>query len=106
MTTCNTRGLRCTIWGSPTPHTHVKIAGIEVPDRAVLELAMLLRQHGFEHTAISLERAFDTVSPYYALSVEQREQIVLALDDPPAEVLSRLRGVLLEGPGRVRDGVA
>jgi len=61
----------------------VRIAGIELTDRAVLALAAQLRQHGYECTAISIERAFDAVAHDYALSIEQREQVLRSLDNRP-----------------------
>jgi len=74
----------------------VRIAGVELDDRAVLELARLLRRHGFESTALGLERAFDAVAPDYGLRIPQREQVLRALDERPAGPLAQLRGLLLE----------
>ena len=73
----------------------MRIAGIELTDRAVLALAAQLRQHGYECTAISIERAFDAVAHDYALSIEQREQVIRSLDNRPDRQLGQLRERLL-----------
>ena len=77
------------------PYRAVRIAGIELTDRAVLALAAQLRQHGYECTAISIERAFDAVAHDYALSIEQREQVLRSLDNRPDRQLGQLRERLL-----------
>ena len=49
--------------------------------------------------------AADRKTTVLALTIEDRERILRALDDPP-EGLAELRGVLLlEHEGRVRDGL-
>ena len=77
------------------PYRAVRIAGIELTYRAVLALAAQLRQHGYECTAISIERAFDAVAHDYALSIEQREQVLRSLDNRPDRHLGQLRERLL-----------
>ncbi len=80
-------------------------AGIPVADKNVLELARLLRQAGFDDGAEKLEKGHDAETRVLALTIEDRECILRALDDPPAG-LAELRGVLLlEHEWRVRDGL-
>jgi hypothetical protein len=81
------------------------LAGLTVPDRAVLELAGLVRDAGFDDVADKLETAYDRETIVLALTVPDREAIIRALDDPP-DGLAELRGVLLaEHEGRMRQGL-
>ena len=84
----------------------MKLAGTDLDDHAVLALAQALHQRGFEHTAYGLERAFDAFTAEFPLTIEEREQMLLALDDP-SDDLAPFRAVLLqEHVGRVGDGLA
>jgi len=70
-----------------------------------LKLARLLREVGFDEVAARLEGAWDAETRVLALSIEDRERIIRALDDPPAGP-AELRGVLLvEHEWRVREGL-
>jgi len=69
----------------------MRLAGIPVSDALVRELADLVD----EPTATVLERALETEVLILALSIEDRERILRALEDPPAG-LAELRGVLLK----------
>jgi hypothetical protein len=81
------------------------LAGVDVPDNLVLELAGLLRDGGFMDTADTLEHAYDSERRIVALSIASREAILRVLLDPP-ETLIELRGVLLqEHDWRVREGL-
>ena len=85
----------------------MRLAGIELTDSLVLELAALLRGARFTDVAETLERAFVTHQLDVALTIPEREQILRVLDGPPDGPLARLRGVLLEEHvGRIRDGLA
>jgi len=70
------------------------LAGIPVADKDVLELARLLREVAFEPVAEKLEKGYDAETKVLALTIDDRESILRALDDPPAG-LAELRGVLL-----------
>ena len=74
----------------------MRLAGIDIADEAVLELARLLRRGGFTDTAESLDGAVAASLPDVALTILEREAIVWVLLDPPAGALADLRGVLLE----------
>jgi hypothetical protein len=77
------------------------LAGIRVSSDLVRELAAIVD----EPTATMLERALEVETVILALSIEDRERIIRALDDPP-EGLAELRGVLLqEHEWRVREGL-
>jgi hypothetical protein len=77
------------------------LAGIQVPKEAVRELARLVD----EPTASLLEKAIELQTAVVGLSIEDRERVLRALDDPP-EQLAELRGVLLrEREWRVREGL-
>ena len=81
------------------------LAGIPVRDQDVLELARLLRDCGFDDTAEKLEDGYDVETKVLALTIDDREAILRALDDPP-DGLAELRGVLLRGhEWRVREGL-
>jgi hypothetical protein len=67
----------------------------------VRELALLVD----EPTAGVLERALENEVKVLALTIEDRERILRALDDPP-DGLAELRGVLVrEHEWRVREGL-
>ena len=73
----------------------MRLAGIDIADEAVLDLARSLRRGGFTDTAKSLEGAVASNLPDVALTILEREAIVWVLDDPPASELAELRGLLL-----------
>ena len=76
------------------------LAGIRVPDQSVHELAGLVD----EPTAAVLLKALELKTAIVALSIEDRERIIRALDDPP-DGLAELRSVLVrEHEWRVRGG--
>jgi hypothetical protein len=66
------------------------LAGIRVRDDDVCELAGLVD----EPTATVLRNAVERETVIVALSIDDRERILRALDDPP-DGLAELRGVLL-----------
>ena len=80
------------------------VAGIQVQDEEMLELARLLDDAGFDDTAEALVVALEAEEALVALSIQDREAILGALDDPP-DALSELRGVLLTEQRRVRVGL-
>jgi hypothetical protein len=55
----------------------VQLAGVPVPDRDVLELARLLREAGFADTAERLEVTYDRDAKIIALSIAEREEILM-----------------------------
>ena len=81
--------------------THVRSRGCTSP---ALELAGLVRDAGLDDVAEKLEVAYDRETKVLALTIDDREAILRALDDPP-DTLAELRGVLLrEHEWRVREG--
>jgi hypothetical protein len=81
------------------------LAGIRVPDALVLELARLLRDAELTATAETLEIAYDAERAIVALTIDDREPILRALEDCP-DGLGELRAVLLrEHEWRVREGL-
>ena len=79
------------------------LAGIPVRDDLVLELARLVDDPDLEHR---LEDAYGRDVRVLALTIPDRETILVALDDPPAG-LEELRGVLLrEHTARARGEMA
>ena len=83
------------------------LAGFDVPESDVLDLAVTLRRADHAHTADTLEGAVVAGVPDVALTVTDRVAILRALEEPPAGPLAELRAVLLqEHVGRVRDGLA
>ena len=69
------------------------LAGLDVPDRLVLELARCLRAQGHEDTAGSLEQACQAERDFVPLTAVDREAILRALDEC-SYGLADLRGVL------------
>ena len=83
----------------------MQLAGLEVPERLVLELARCLRAQGLDATAETLESAYDGEQGIVALTILDREAILDALEYCPYG-LSELRGVLLlEHEWRVAEGL-
>jgi hypothetical protein len=78
------------------------LAGLRIPDEDVRELITLVG----EPTRSFLEKALALESEVVALTVEDRERILWALDDVRTVALAELRGVLLqEHEWRVREGL-
>ena len=85
----------------------VLIAGLPIEDADVLVLARLLREQQFEKTAQHVERAIHNASDFLPLTILERDEILWALDDPPAGSLAQLRAVLLQDHvGLLSDGLA
>ena len=81
------------------------LAGLQIPDRLVLELAQCLRTDGLNDTAETLEDAYDNERGIVGLTISDREAILRALEQCPYG-LSELRGVLLiEHEWRVAEGL-
>jgi hypothetical protein len=83
----------------------VRLAGVCVSDKDVLELARLLNDGGFDDTAEALVVALEAEQALVALTIQDREAILRTLNAPPAG-LAELRGVLIrEHEWRVREGL-
>ncbi len=81
------------------------LAGLNVVDRYVLELARMLRKAGCDDTAARLESGYEHQAKLLALSVEERDEILGVLVDCP-DGLRELRAVLLQQhEWRVRQGM-
>jgi hypothetical protein len=79
----------------------VFLAGLQVPDRLVLELARCLRGQGLVESAETLEDAYDNQREFVPLTSSDREAILRALEECPYG-LAELHGVLtLEHAWRV-----
>jgi hypothetical protein len=84
------------------------LCGINVPDGAVLELALQPRHSGFAVVAERLEEAYDMETTVLGLTIPERETILRALADGDRDNphLAELRGVLLvEHEARTRQGL-
>jgi hypothetical protein len=78
------------------------LAGLRVPDEDVRELARLVD----EPTRSLLEKALAFGTVVLALTIEDRERLLWALDDARTDALAELRGVLLtEHERRRREGL-
>jgi hypothetical protein len=85
----------------------VLLAGFEIPESDVLELAVMLRRADYAHAADTIEGAVAAGLPDVALTIPDRTAILLTLDEPPGGPLGQLRGLLLaEHVGRMQDGLA
>ncbi len=69
----------------------VFVAGIPLRDETVLELARLVNDPGLAH---KLEDAYRREVKVLALTIPERERILVALENAPVD-LAELRGVLL-----------
>ena len=77
------------------------LAGLHVPDDDVRELIRLVD----EPTRSLLEKSLAFETGVVALTIEDRERILWALDDVRTDALAELRGVLLsEHEWRGREG--
>jgi hypothetical protein len=77
-------------------------AGLRIPDEDVRELITLVD----EPTRSLLEKSLALESEIVALTIEDRERILWALDDVRTDALAELRGVLLsEHEWRGREGL-
>jgi hypothetical protein len=70
----------------------VYLAGLRIPDEDVRELAKLVD----EPTRSFLEKSLSRGSGVVALTIEDRERILWALDDARTDALAELRGVLIQ----------
>lgn len=85
------------------PPTSITLAGVPVRRELVEWLADRLED---EPAGDRLQRALDLGTRILGVEVDEREQILSVLDDPPAG-LAELRGVLLgEHEWRRREGLA
>ena len=84
----------------------MQLAGIPIADGDVAGLTGLLRERGFEDVATKLEHAIVMETKVLGLTGTDRESILWALDEPPTDARSELRGVLLtEHEWRVREAL-
>ena len=82
--------------------TFVYLAGLRIPDEDVRELIKLVD----EPTRSFLEKALALDGEVVALTIEDRERILWALDDIRTDALAELRGVLLqEHEWRAKEGL-
>jgi len=80
----------------------VYLAGLRIPDDDVRELITLVG----EPTRSLLARSLAMEAEIVALTIEDRERILWALDDVRTDALTELRGVLLqEHEWRAREGL-
>ena len=92
--------------GDVTRAASIMLAGVPMRRLDVLDLARLLRDARFDETADALIVALEAGQALVALSVQDREAILRALDDPQTDSHAELRGVLLrEHKWRVRQGL-
>ena len=59
------------------------LAGLQIPDRLVLELAQCLRTEGLNDIAETLEDAYDNERGVVGLTISEREAILRALEQCP-----------------------
>jgi hypothetical protein len=77
------------------------LAGLRIPDEDVRELAKLVD----EPTRSFLEKSLGLEAEVVALTIDDRERILGALDDARTDALAELRAVLLhEHEWRFREG--
>jgi hypothetical protein len=83
----------------------VELAGFEVADELILELASLLQRAGYDETAERLTYALKWGDELVGLRIADRLAILDVLDDAP-EAFADLRGVLTsEHRWRIRHGL-
>ena len=79
------------------------LAGVEVREGVLLELARRVRKAGFGTTADKLETAWREEDKMLALETDDREALLRVLADGPDE-LAELRSVLLQEQERKLAG--
>jgi hypothetical protein len=80
----------------------VYLAGLRIPDEDVRELITLVG----EPTRSLLEKSLAMEAEIVALTIEDRDRILWALDDVRTDALTELRGVLLqEHEWRAHEGL-
>jgi hypothetical protein len=79
------------------------LAGVQVPDAVLLELARRLRDAQFADTADKLERAWSEEDKQVALETDDREALLSVLVAGPDE-LTELESVLLQEHERKLGG--
>ena len=78
------------------------LAGLRIPDEDVRELITVVD----EPTRSLLEKSLSLDTEVVALTIEDRERILWALDDARTDPLAELRGVLLaEHEWRAKEGL-
>ena len=87
----------------PAGYVRLRVfAGLRIPDEDVRELIKLVD----EPTRRFLQKALALDSEVVALTIDDRERILWALDDVRTEALAELRGVLLqEHEWRTKEGL-
>ena len=70
------------------------VAGIQVQDTDILELARLVHETGFDETAETLIVALESERSLVGLTIPDREAILSSLIDPP-DGLCELQAILL-----------
>ena len=78
------------------------LAGVEVRDDELLDLAREVRKAGFENTAAKLEGAWAQEDQTLALETDDREALLRVLDHKPG--LAVLQSVLLQEHERKLGG--
>ena len=78
------------------------LAGVEVRDNQLLDLARQVRKAGYENTAAKLERAWAEEDQTLALETDDREALLRVLDHYPG--LAVLQAVLLQEHERKLGG--
>lgn len=81
------------------------LAGIPVPDTAVVELIDLLRAAGLDTHAEHLQRTLDRGARIVALDEADRHAILRVLADAPEELLELRATLLQEAEWRQREGL-
>jgi len=80
----------------------VYLAGLRIPDEDVREIIRLVD----EPTRSFLEKSLALEAEVVALTIDDRERILSALDDVRTDALAELRGALIsEREWRAREGL-
>ena len=78
------------------------LAGVDVRDDQLLDLATRVRKAGFENTATKIEHAWAEEAKMLALETDDRDALLRVLDDKPE--LAVLQSVLLQEHERKMGG--
>jgi hypothetical protein len=68
------------------------IVGVAVSESDGRELIVRLRIAGFDDVAIKLDSDSDVKAHMLNATIDDREAMIRALDDPPTDALAQLRG--------------
>jgi hypothetical protein len=88
------------------PPTHVQVVGVAIPDKAIADLALLLRQAGNSTLAVYVGQTWDRCRPEMPLNDRDCAEILNALEPAAPAELQPLYEALRDRIGTTRSASA